>query len=243
MRTGSGNRTVGRSPGSAESATHAKLAAPSSGIRGSAQEEQGRAPRCRKCCPGSAGHHRAPLQPAKALLHPTPHPLEGFTSSSVPPSSVFPPLLTPSQSLKPSWCSCREPSGCAVAIAVPMAMPRYGRSGKAGALFHPHCAVWGWAGHCCGALVQSLAALLREKKTTQDPAWIVATAIPSAVTHGCHGAPCDVPLHLPEPVPHCVPVPPHGFPQRRKGLRCSGGTAQPDKQVLSCLISQHVFLS
>lgn len=122
MRTRSANRTLGRSPGNAESATHAKLTAPSSGAGPSPR-------RAAKCCPSSTGHRRAPARPAKALLHPTLHPVaEGFTSCLVPPSPASP-LLTPCQPPKPSWGSCREPSSCVAAIA----MPTSRRSGKAGA--------------------------------------------------------------------------------------------------------------
>lgn len=139
MRTGSGNRTVGRSPGSAESATHAELTAPSAGIPRSRAEP----PRRRRMLPKE---HRPPSgSSCSARQSPAPsHPLScggrfyillGTTPACVPTAE---PIPAPKAKL----------SSCGAAIAVGTAMARYGTSGKAGALFRAHGAVWGWAGHC-----------------------------------------------------------------------------------------------
>lgn len=169
------------------------------------------------------------------------HILLGTTLACVPTADPI-----PSQPLKPSWCGCREPSSCRVAVAVPAAVARYGRSGKAGALFHPHCTAWGWARCCWEALVQSPAALFSEKRQRhrirlglllqlshpRQHTTVMVLAMMSPATYICLNQRCTG-----------VPVPPHAFPQKGKGFRFPGGTAQPDKQVLSCLISQHIFLS
>lgn len=84
----------------------------------------------------------------------------------------------------------------------------------------PHSVELGWSPLAstftvCGCPTQ-------REAMTQDPAWIVATAIPPTETQNCHGAPYNIfsYLHLPEQYCTGVPVPPHRFPQKRNIFRC-----------------------